>query len=173
MSIYAAPGLTYEASASNFPTGLTGTIGVRVTDGIGGTTTSRTTSGIAEFPAGSGIYTVTLTAPTSAGQYQVVWDSGGGSPTWATEELVVTSSSPGGSTPSGIDLCTLSDVREALELPASDTTRDALIQTLISVGSLRAHMKRSQDLLDSALSELCNLKMSGSEFRPTPDQIAS
>ncbi len=48
-----------------------------------------------------------------------------------------------------------------------------LIQTLISVGSLRAHMKRSQDLLDSALSELCNLKMSGSEFRPTPDQIAS
>ena len=132
MSIYAAPGLTYEASASNFPTGLTGTIGVRVTDGIGGTTTSRTTSGIAEFPAGSGIYTVTLTAPTSAGQYQVVWDSGGGSPTWATEELVVTSSSPGGSTPSGIDLCTLSDVREALELPASDTTRDALIQTLIT-----------------------------------------
>lgn len=48
-----------------------------------------------------------------------------------------------------------------------------LIQALISVGSLQAHMKRSQDLLDSALSELCNLKMSGSEFRPTPDQIAS
>ena len=31
-----------------------------------------------------------------------------------------------------VDLCTLANVREALELPASDTTRDALIQTLIT-----------------------------------------
>lgn len=30
------------------------------------------------------------------------------------------------------DLCTLANVREALELPTADTTRDALIQTLIS-----------------------------------------
>jgi hypothetical protein len=30
------------------------------------------------------------------------------------------------------DLCTLANVREALELPASDTTRDNLIQSLIS-----------------------------------------
>lgn len=30
------------------------------------------------------------------------------------------------------DLCTVANVREALELPASDTTRDALIQTLVS-----------------------------------------
>ena len=34
MSIYVAPGASYEASASNFATGLTGTIGVRVTDGV-------------------------------------------------------------------------------------------------------------------------------------------
>jgi diguanylate cyclase (GGDEF)-like protein len=48
-----------------------------------------------------------------------------------------------------------------------------LIQALISVGSVRDHMKRSQELLDSALSELCNLKMSGREYHPPPDQIAS
>ncbi len=44
-----------------------------------------------------------------------------------------------------------------------------LIQALISVGSVRDHMKRSQELLDSALSELCNLKMSSRELRPPPD----
>jgi diguanylate cyclase (GGDEF)-like protein len=48
-----------------------------------------------------------------------------------------------------------------------------LIQALIGVGSLQAHMKRSQDLLDAALSELCNLKMSGRDLRPPPDRIAS
>lgn len=34
-----------------------------------------------------------------------------------------------------VDLCSLSDVRQALEMPASDTTRDALIGTLITVYS--------------------------------------
>lgn len=48
-----------------------------------------------------------------------------------------------------------------------------LIQTLISVGSLQEHMVRSQELLDAALSELCNLKMSGPELRKLPVQIAS
>lgn len=48
-----------------------------------------------------------------------------------------------------------------------------LIQTLISVGSVHRRMQRSQDLLDSALSELCNLKMSGGEPSRTPEQAAS
>lgn len=48
-----------------------------------------------------------------------------------------------------------------------------LIQTLISIGSLQDHMVRSQELLDAALSELCNLKMSGKEFQRPGDQIAS
>src|SRR5262245_42547997 len=33
------------------------------------------------------------------------------------------------------DLCTLNDVRQSLELPASDTSRDALISTLITQAS--------------------------------------
>jgi diguanylate cyclase (GGDEF)-like protein len=48
-----------------------------------------------------------------------------------------------------------------------------LIQTLISVGSLEPHMLRSQELLDAALSELCNLKMSGRDFQKPGDRIAS
>jgi hypothetical protein len=135
MSIYAAPGASFEASAANFVTGLTGTIGVRVTDGVGATVTARTTSGIAEYPAGSGIYTVTLSAPGTAGQYQVVWDSGGSPVSWASEELVVTSSGGTASVPSGFDLCTLADVRQALELPSGDTSRDDLIQTMITQNS--------------------------------------
>lgn len=48
-----------------------------------------------------------------------------------------------------------------------------LIQTLISVGSLQEHMVRSQELLDAALSELCNLKMSACELPKLPVKIAS
>jgi hypothetical protein len=132
MSIYAQPGATFETSAVGFATGLTGTAGVRITDGAGATTTARTTSGISEFPASSGIYIATLTAPTTAGQFQVVWDSGGGSPSYAVEDLVVTSTGAQVSTPSGTDLVTLADVRRELEMPVSDTTRDDLTQTVIT-----------------------------------------
>jgi hypothetical protein len=73
--IYAAPGASFEATLTGAPTGLAGTLGVRILDNAGGTTTARATAGIAEFPAGSGFYTVTLTAPTTAGQYSVFWDT--------------------------------------------------------------------------------------------------
>lgn len=90
MSIYVAPGATFEASAANFDFGLAGTIGVRITDGQGATITARTTSGVAEYPANSGIYTATLTAPVISGQYQVIWDDGGSPAGWASEELIIT-----------------------------------------------------------------------------------
>ena len=85
--IYSKPSVSFEAAASGFDTGLTGTLAVRVTDGQTGTTIARTTVGITEFPSGSGIYGVTLTAPSGTGQYQVVWDDG---TNWASEELTVT-----------------------------------------------------------------------------------
>lgn len=85
--IYSKPLVSFEAAASGFDTGLTGTLAVRVTDGQTGTTIARTTVGITEFPSGSGIYGVTLTAPSGTGQYQVVWDDG---TNWASEELTVT-----------------------------------------------------------------------------------
>lgn len=88
--IFAKPSTSFESTATGFTSGLTGTIGVRVTDGVGGTTIARTTSGIVETPAGSGVYVATLTAPASVGQYQVTWDDGGSPTTWAAEELTIT-----------------------------------------------------------------------------------
>lgn len=88
--IFAKPSTSFESTATGFTTGLTGTIGVRVTDGVGGTTIARTTSGIVETPAGSGVYVATLTAPANVGQYQVTWDDAGSPTTWAAEELTIT-----------------------------------------------------------------------------------
>ncbi len=93
MTIYADPGASFEASVSNAPTGLVGTIGVQILDGAGGTTVTRSTAGIVEFPAGSGNYQVTLTAPSTRGSYQILWDEGVISPsTTASEQLEVSTS---------------------------------------------------------------------------------
>lgn len=89
--IFAKPSTSFESTATGFTSGLVGTIGVRVTDGVGGTTIARTTSGIVETPAGSGVYVATLTAPVNVGQYQVTWDDAGSPTTWAAEELTITS----------------------------------------------------------------------------------
>jgi hypothetical protein len=84
--ITAAPSTTFEAVAQ-FATGLAGTLGVRITDNAGATTVARVTAGIAEYPAGSGIYAKTLTAPATAGQYTVLWDDG---TNFAPDDLIVT-----------------------------------------------------------------------------------
>jgi hypothetical protein len=93
--IYAAPGATFEASAEGAPTGLVGTIGVQIIDTPGGPVVlARTTAGIAENPAGSGIYSVELVAPDDAGTYTVVWDTGGASPIYRSDTLEVTYDAP-------------------------------------------------------------------------------
>lgn len=43
----ATPSSTFEATATGFATGLTGTIGVRILDNAGATTTATVTAGIA------------------------------------------------------------------------------------------------------------------------------
>lgn len=90
------PGETFNASTTPIESGLVGTIGVRITDGETPPTTvvARTTSGISEQVPGSGIYSVTLTAPTSAGQYLIVWDTGGDNPVYSDDDLTVTSTAP-------------------------------------------------------------------------------
>jgi hypothetical protein len=66
------------------------------------TAISRTTSGIEEEPDGSGIYIASLTAPSSTGEYVVVWDTGGTlTPANTTsEELFVTGTPPNPTTSS-------------------------------------------------------------------------
>lgn len=126
MPIYAEPGATFEATVDNAPTGLTGTIGVRVLDTPGATIiTARTTAGISENPSGSGIYSVALAAPNTLGTYSVVWDTGGGAPVYTSEDLFVTdtltvTTAPGGS-PGG-DAQSLGDMRqEVLDHEFSET----------------------------------------------------
>lgn len=130
--IYAQPGATFEATVSNAPTGLVGTLGVRIMDGQGATVLARATTGIVESPAGSGIYTATLTAPTTAGQYVIAWDTGGATSTWASEDLTVTSSAVVAAVPTGLDLCTLADVRALMQKSGTDVAQDALIASLIT-----------------------------------------
>lgn len=82
-------GATFEAVATGFDAGLVGAIGVRINN-AGGTITARTTSGIAEYPSGSGIYYVSLTAPSTPGQYTILWDNGSVTPgNVAVEDMFV------------------------------------------------------------------------------------
>ena len=133
MSIYATSGATIEAILQAEETGKVGTYRLSILDTPGSSYwLNPTTSGITESPASSAVYAWTGTAPVTVGTYTVVWDAGTASQVLAVEDLVITS---GGVQPvgaSGSDLCTLADVRQALELPASDTTRDNLIQSLIT-----------------------------------------
>lgn len=103
-------GTTFDAVLEGAPSGLVGTLGVRVVDPTTGTTpVARTTSGITEFPAGSGVYGVTLTAPalganSSPWAVSVLWDTGeplapGGV---FTEDLLVYEGPPPVSNP-GVD----------------------------------------------------------------------
>jgi hypothetical protein len=92
-----APGATFE-SVAQFATGLA-TVGVRIRDNQGADFLSRTTSGVVEDIAGSGIYRKSnLVAPSTRGQYTIVWDNGAGSPVYSIEELVVTSTVATGDT---------------------------------------------------------------------------
>jgi hypothetical protein len=131
--IYAAPGSSFEAVVNGYATGLA-TVRARILDNAGATVYGPSTTGVAELVAGSGSYVVTLTAPSTAGQYSVGWDTGSVSPTtWTTEDLVVTATTPGGGLPSGYDLCTVADVKSSLELTTTDN--DTLIQSLITAAS--------------------------------------
>lgn len=79
-------GQQFESDLDAAPTGLVGTIGFRLRNAETGVDTlARTTSGIVETPAGSGIYRVTAIAPIPA-TYQQIWDDGAGSPTYAIDD---------------------------------------------------------------------------------------
>lgn len=98
--IYARTGDTFEAVLEGAPSGLEGTIGVRVIDPLAGTTViARSTAGIVEAPAGSGVYVAELTAPADPSVLLVVWDIvEGGDPltpdSTFTDQLEVIASAP-------------------------------------------------------------------------------
>jgi len=85
-----APGATFELSIEWGSTGAT--LGARILDNAGATTTARFT-GFTEYPASSGVYYKTgVTAPSTAGQYTILYDDDGGTAAvghTAVEELLV------------------------------------------------------------------------------------
>lgn len=128
--MYVQPSTSFEATAQ-FDTGLAGTLGVRITDNAGNTTLARQTAGIAEYPAGSGLYAVTLTSPGTAGQYSLVWDDG---TNWAEDELVVTTATVLSTIGSGNLYVTADDLKTILGIDA-DTYADIAVDAAVSAAS--------------------------------------
>lgn len=85
--IEAVASQAFPAIVEEAPTGLVGTIGVTIRRQDGTVETARSTAAITEFVSGS--YVKTLTAPATPGNYIVVWDTGGATPTYASENLEV------------------------------------------------------------------------------------
>lgn len=79
--IQANPGTEFTAGVSTGVTGQVGLLAVQIVlPADEQTMVPRTTAGIVEFPAGSGVYGVTLIAPNPAGAYMLIWDWAGTDP---------------------------------------------------------------------------------------------
>ncbi len=108
--IEATAGASALAYAEDAPSGLVGTIGYTVKDEHDVTAIARTTSGIVEVVAGSGVYQATFVVPLTPGPYVFVWDTGGMTPVYSTELMQVTPGTayvPAGSITSVSDLTDL------------------------------------------------------------------
>lgn len=129
--ITVAPGATFEAWAQ-FATGLAGTVGVRIRDGAGADAAARVTTGISEDIAGSGIYRkANLVAPTTGGQYEIVWDNG--SAVYSIEPLLV-SYSAAASIPATHAYVAVADVKASLSL-TGQTYADPDVTNAINAAS--------------------------------------
>lgn len=125
--IVVAPGASFEAW-SQFGTGAT--VGARIRDGAGADFLARTTVGVTEDIAGSGVFRRSFTAPTTAGQYQLVWDDG---TTFAIEAVTVTSSSVA-TVLSGTEYVTVAELKETLGL-TGQTFADADLALVLSAAA--------------------------------------
>lgn len=171
--LYSKPNTTFEASLTGAPSGLVGTLGVQLLDTPAGTVmVARTTAGITEIPAGSGLYHVTLTAPATAGTYSVVWDTGGATPIYTSEELVVTHNLPTPlTTPTGW-LISLNELKIALGKPLNVTTEDAKLEAAISAASQAILIYTDRDFGASNVTEARTFEYDGSGFLEIDDASA-
>lgn len=70
-----------------------GSVGYTLIDSTGAITSARTTTGVFQTVSGSGLYATNITFPDGF-RGQVVWDSGGGSPSYATEQFNIEENNP-------------------------------------------------------------------------------
>lgn len=153
-------------------TGLVGTLGVRIIDTPSGSTfLARTTTGIVENPAGSGLYEWSGAGPTTAGTWSVIWDDGSLTPGHtAIEELVVTSTALAAASPAGTDLCTVADVY--LRMETATQPIDTLVQTLITQVSAIVPNKYQRDFAPVA-SATYSFKVIGFSVDLSPHDLRS
>lgn len=151
--VTARPGAAFEHPFGWGVTGLAGTLGVRILDNDGATTTARTTAWITELVAGSGEYVVNGTAPSDAGEYTAFVDDGATTPGHVyTFSILVTTSSPGPVTPNDRDLCALADVKryapgyDSLTDPNADALDDILL-SLIAAESQDWHDETGREFV--------------------------
>lgn len=138
MAEYARPGQVLEWTFDFFgDSGLAGTLGVRILDNEGGTTTPRFTDGITEL--GAGIYVARVTAPDSDGTYTLWADRTDVDPDDAEDGDVVADSlfvsasgAPAVVLPDGRDLCTYADVISYVPAYRPNDTVDALLARFIT-----------------------------------------
>ena len=131
MSTTVYPGATSAVSFTDAPTGLVGTLGWQLLDAAGTVVQARVITSVAETPAGSGIYRVTVTWPTTVGTYRLIADTGTITPdTVSEEEIIVSYSRPSVPATDGPAYSTPTALRAALSVNSTtlpDATADALI----------------------------------------------
>lgn len=127
-------------------TGLVGTVGYTVLSTAGATYTSRTTAGVTEWLAGTGIYKATLTLDDTW-EGIIVWDTGGVTPIYAVETFELPSSTGAVSLPDASGgRATIIDISEVilemgLSAAITDEERAVCLTSLRrAAGAVRKHL---------------------------------
>ena len=122
-----APAASFEAVIDTGEPGLVGTIGVSANDNLGVASISFTSAGVLEIAPG--VYTVTLTAPDTAGQYTLIWRQGASGAVLGIEDLLVTYTAVTPSpTPPGTVYATLAELQRVLQKPSPTVDEQEAMQ---------------------------------------------
>jgi hypothetical protein len=117
-----APAATFEAVLEAGTSGLVGTLTVEANDNQGVTAIAATSLGITEIA--SGVYAATgLVAPSTAGQYTLIWKAAGAG-VQGIEDLVVTYSAPGSSVPTAGPYATLEELQRRIGKETGSTAAE-------------------------------------------------
>ena len=139
MSTTVYPGTTTKISCTDAPTGLTGTLKWQLKQD---TTViqARNATGVEEDPAGSGIYLIEVTWPTTTGRYRFIADTGTITPDTVLEEEIIVSYS-------------------RVDVPASDGPAYTHIPSRGSISNVQSMSAVSAPVKFSVTLELENISM--------------
>lgn len=173
--IYAKPGAQFDATLSNAPSGQLD-VGARILEAPGGAQVYARTLAT-EVLAGSGTYSVTLVAPSTQGDYIVLWDYGTVSPdTTASDVLHVTYSTPESVTPVDGNLITLDRLLDALNKLPSDMEDQEIekYEAAIAAASaaVRAYAGRDFTLNESGTATARTFEYDDSGYIDTDDYMS-